>query len=657
MGGLTTRQLSGKRDRSAKPNQRGQLEPGTLLQGRYRIIGLLGAGGFSSVYQARDMRFPSVTRLCAIKEMVNMALDPQIRELATKSFEREAGILATLEHAAIPDVYDYFSEGNRSYLVLEFVRGKDMEAVLAEQTEQSDQATALEWALQICEVLTYLHNHKPQPVVFRDLKPSNIMLDPTGRIRIIDFGIAKVFESGERGTMIGTEGYSPPEQYRGESGPAGDVYAFGATFHHILTQQDPRMEPPFSFAERPITAVNPKISASFNAIIMRCLAYNVADRFPDGNALQKALVMITQPGEEVDWPQIKGRGQADGPAAPAKETSGSPLTVPVPVPATSQESLAVTPLWAFSCEDEIRSTPVVFGKAVFVGAYDNNLYSLNAQSGDFNWKYPATDGIASSPHVYRDSIFIGSADRHLYSIRRQNGRLNWRFAANGAIYSSPRAEFDHVFFGSDDGYLYAVNVNSGRVAWKNHAQAAIRSSPRIGPENIYFGTESGYVFCLDLAGQTKWQFQAKRAVTSTPCLAQEMVFIGSLDATVYALDISSGWAIWRFRAQRPIVSSPIVAEEMLFIGSADGNLYALDIFSGRKVWSYETKGQIASSPVLWAGAVYFGSTDGYLYCVDMKRGDLRWRFKTGGLVISSPAVADGVVYIGSTDHRLYALPA
>jgi eukaryotic-like serine/threonine-protein kinase len=654
MGGLTTRQLSGKRKRPGKANQRGQLEPGTLLQGRYRIIGLLGAGGFSSVYQARDMRFSTVTRLCAIKEMVNMALDPQMRELTTKSFEREASILATLEHPAIPDVYDYFTEADRSYLVLEFVRGKDMEAVLAEQTEKINQDTALDWALQVCEVLTYLHNHKPQPVVFRDLKPSNIMLDPTGRIRIIDFGIAKLFQSGERGTMIGTEGYSPPEQYRGEAGPAGDVYAFGATLHHILTQQDPRLEPPFSFAERPITAVNPTISASFNAIIMRCLAYNTTDRFPDGNALRQALRMVTEPGAQVVWPQ---KDVVAPPAAsPTSESAPAPVSAPAPT-TEGTATLQVEPLWSFRCEDEIRSSPAASGNAVFVGAYDNNLYSLNAQNGQFNWKYPAADGIASSPHVYGDFIFIGSADRHLYSIRRQNGRLNWRFGVNGPIYSSPRADFDHVFFGSDDGYLYAVNVSSGRAAWKSNGHSAIRSSPRIGSENVYFGTEAGYVFCLDLAGQTKWQFQAKRAVTSTPCLAEDMVFVGSMDTTVYALDANSGWAIWRFRAQRSILSSPIVEGELLFIGSADGHLYALDIFSGRKVWSYETNGQVASSPTVWAGAVYFGSTDGHIYCVDTNRGELRWRFKTGGLVISSPLISNGVVYIGSTDHRLYALPA
>jgi serine/threonine protein kinase len=296
MGGLTTRQLARKTTRFRKHSQREQLQPGAMLQDRYRVVGTLGMGGFSSVYQARDMHFPTVTRLCAIKEMVNLATDPRVHELAVKSFEREASILATLEHPAIPDVYDFFSEQNRSYLVMEFIRGHDLEALLTEQGQQYPQDTVLDWMIQLCEVMSHLHNHKPQPVIFRDLKPSNIMLDPHGRIRLIDFNIAKVFEPGEKGTMIGTEGYSPPEQYRGESSPAGDVYALGATIHHLLTGQDPRMEPPFSFSERPIMPVNSTVTISFEAVVNRCLAYNVSDRFENGAVLLDALRSLVKPG-------------------------------------------------------------------------------------------------------------------------------------------------------------------------------------------------------------------------------------------------------------------------------------------------------------------------------------------------------------------------
>ena len=639
MGGLTTRQLKSRLlERRTRQGRHSQLKPGDVLQERYEIIGVLGVGGFSSVYKARDMRFANVTRLCAIREMVNLTTDPHLREITIKSFEREASILATLEHPAIPDVYDYFTEGERSYLVLEFIRGKDLDAILAESEQPLDQDTVLKWAWQIGEVLTYLHGHKPRPVVFRDLKPSNLMLDVHDRIHIIDFNIAKVFQQDEKHTMMGTEGYSPPEQYRGESSPAGDVYALGATLHHLLTKQDPRMEVPFSFSERPIRALNLTVTEPFEAIIMRCLSYNVEDRFADAMAVQSALAGLMEP-------RTRPQGTADSLATPVKRVEGEEM------PAS-----AIRPLWQFKCEDEIRGTPLVADNLVLVGAYDNNLYALSLDDGSFAWKFPTSDGIAGMPAAYRDTVFIGSADKNLYCLQLASGRVHWQFTANGPIYSSPTARFEHVFFGSDDHHLYAVNVSSGRAAWKFDSQGAVRSSPHVSDEYIYYGTEAGTVYSLDLAGKIRWQFQAKRAVTSTPCLAEEMVFVGSLDHTIYALDASSGWPIWRFRTTRPIISSPVVHDGVLYVGSADGHLYAIDIYSGRKLWAFKTEGQVASSPAIWNDAVYFGATDGCVYCLTLKKGALRWQFETGGYVISSPRIAAGILYIGSTDHHLYALP-
>ncbi len=112
------------------------------------------------------------------------------------------------------------------------------------------------WGVELCHVIHYLHHHQP-PVIFRDIKPSNIMSDEHENIRLVDFGIAKLFEPDRKGTMIGTEGYSPPEQYRGEAGPLSDVYALGATLHHLLSRRDPRIEPPFSWHDRPLRQINP----------------------------------------------------------------------------------------------------------------------------------------------------------------------------------------------------------------------------------------------------------------------------------------------------------------------------------------------------------------------------------------------------------------
>jgi outer membrane protein assembly factor BamB/tRNA A-37 threonylcarbamoyl transferase component Bud32 len=607
-----------------------------MLQNRYQIIGVLGMGGMATVYKARDMRFANVTRLCAVKEMVNLAPDPQIREMAIQNFEREANILATTNHPAMPQIYDFFSESTRSYLVMELIDGEDLEDFIAELVpgEFLDEDQVVDWALQICDVLSYLHNHQPQPIIFRDLKPGNIMLEGQSRIRLIDFGIAKVFQSGQKGTMIGTEGYSPPEQYRGNAEPRGDIYALGATLHHLLTMQDPRLEPPFSFQERPITAANSDVNPQLEAVIMQSLEYDADKRYSSVEEFKKLIMSATRRGTV--------RAQQ-----PSEYTYSGPV-----------EAGEMIEIWRFACEDEVRSSPIVSHDTLFVGAYDNNLYALNAETGEFVWKYATDGGIASTPFIYGEQVLIGSEDRILYSVNARTGRLEWTCPTQGPIRSSPKVEFGHVFFGSDDHHLYAASVQTGRIAWKVEMGGPVRSSVSFGEDMLYFGCEDGSVVALDIRGEMKWRTRARRAVTSSPFIDLEegILYVGSMDWNVYALDARTGWSVWRYRAGGPIVSSPTLMNGVVYIGSADKNMYALDARNGRVLWNYETEGQVNSNPICAEGAVYFGSVDEHLYSLDAETGELRWRFKTGGPVPSSPTVEGNVVYVGSVDRYVYAVP-
>ena len=188
-----------------------------------------------AVYRARDLHFPNVTKLVAVKEMVNTVPDPLARPAIVQNFEREANLLATLNHPAIPRIYDYFTQEDRSYLVLEFVHGKDLEAIINETSGFLMEDQVLTWAIQVCDVLSFLHRHKPDPIIFRDMKPSNIMIDTDGNVKLVDFGIARSFQVGQRGTMIGTEGYSPPEQYRGEAAPSTDLYPDWSRRSHLVS--------------------------------------------------------------------------------------------------------------------------------------------------------------------------------------------------------------------------------------------------------------------------------------------------------------------------------------------------------------------------------------------------------------------------------------
>ncbi len=612
----------------------GLLMEGTLLQGRYKILGVIGVGGMGAVYKAQDLRFANVMRLCAVKEMISTATDPQVRQMIVRNFEREASILATLSHPAVPQVYDFFTEGSRSYLVLEYVSGKDLEALLAETEGFFPEATVVDWAIQLCDVLSYLHNNKPKPIVFRDLKPSNIMLDDHNRIRLVDFGIAKLFQSGEKGTMIGTEGYSPPEQYRGIAEPRCDIYALGATLHHLLSKQDPRQEPPFSFHERPIHKTNPTVSREFIEVINRCLEYDINKRWNTAEELKRALLAL---------PSARGLGPA--------------TVAPRPGETVAFIESTIKPIWRFNCEDEVRAGLAFHSGLVFVPSYDNNLYAIDASNGEFVWKYPTEGGIGTTPCITEDLVIFGSTDGVVYAVNTRSGRLAWSMPTKARVYSSPSVAYGHIFIGSDDHNLYAIHAHSGRKVWAYATDGEVRTRPYIEENLIIFADMQGNCYALGLNRENKWRFRARRAFLSSPLMHKGLVLLGSMDWNFYALDNRSGWVVWRYRTGGPVVSSPVVLQRTVFFGSTDGAFYALDVNEGRLVWRYECEAKITCTPAIYGDRVYFGDVNGNLYCLDAQSGGLRWRYKLDGAITGTLLVEDGVLYLGATDNAVYAFPA
>lgn len=632
--GMETQRIQLPSNSGGRRTGTGQLQPGTNLVNRYLIQEVIGVGGMGSVYRARDLHFPNVVKLVAVKEMINQAPDPLVRQTIVQNFEREANILATLSHPSIPRIYDYFTLENRSYLVEEFINGRDLEVVLNQTDGMLPEEQVLDWAIQLCDVLSYLHNHKPDPIIFRDMKPSNVMVNQHNHIVLVDFGIAKPFQTGQKGTMIGTEGYSPPEQYRGEASIQADIYALGATLHHLLTRRDPRLEAPFSFAERPLRKINPHISVELETVINTALQYNVEDRFKTIDDFKQALL-----------------------SAGRKTGLLSRISSSKPTAAVVMSSEGIKPIWAFQCEDEVRGTPLVYNGFVYAGCYDNNLYAINAANGEFQWKYASEGGIVSRPAVANDTIFFGSEDKRVHAISARSGKLEWMYYTEGPIRSSGRIADGHLFIGSDDHLLYAININTGRAAWSYDTGYEIRSTPFIINELVYFGTEGGELLCLDFRGQVKWRFKAKRAITSSPWVQDNIVFFNSLDGFLYAVDAKSGWMLWRFRMEKPSIVSPCLANTMVFTGSADGHAYAVDMRSAKEIWRFKTNHQVNSSPVLYKDALYIGSIDHYLYCLEYRTGRLRWKFETKGPITGTPTVFDDIVYVGSNDHFIYALLA
>ncbi len=595
------------------------------------IEGILGIGGMGAVYLARDLRF-NVVKNVAVKEMINLARDELVRETIVKNFEREANILATLSHQAIPSIYDFFTRHNRSYLVMELIAGKNLEVLLTENQSFFPEPQVITWAIELCDVLNYLHNHKPNPIIFRDMKPANIIINPDNHVVLVDFGIAKTFQSGQKGTMIGTEGYSPPEQYRGEATPLVDIYALGATLHHLLTKKDPRIEAPFTFSDRPIRKINPNVSVELEAVVNTALQYNPADRFQSAAEMKDALIAAAR----------KTGLLSDVAAAPVTHF---------------MDHQNIKPFWTFECEDEIRGTPTIHDGILYVGSYDTNMYALNAETGDFIWKYATEGGIVTKPVVFENNVYFGSEDGSLHVVSLHSGRIAWTYYTEMPIRSSPTIAEMHVFFGSDDGFLHVVNASNGRRVLKFDAGSPIRSTPIVKNNLVYYGTENGDFWCTDFKGTVKWRTKAKRAITCSAYFDEDIVYFNSMDSTLYALDAKSGWVMWRYRLGKGSISTPTGLDHYIFTGSVDHNIYAIDKRTGKEVWRYSTEHQVTGSPIVYKDSVYCGSVDSKLYCLEFKSGRLRWQFQTEGPITSTPIIYNDVLYITSFDHRIYAIPA
>ena len=271
-----------------------QLEPGTVLNVRYEIVRRIGGGGMGAVYLAKDRHLGDAPR--AVKEMVEAHIDPTQHEKAIGDFKRESLLLTSLEHASIPTIYDYFydNENGRFYLVMKYISGGDFAARLRSAPGgRIDEKTVTDWGVQIADVLDYLHR-RPKPIIYRDLKPANLMIDGnSGRVMLIDFGIARWVTPQEKGvTAVGTMGYAPPELFSGKVEPRSDIYSLGATMFHLLTGSDPQDNPLliFDFTKNPRPRqLNPAMSSEMERILMRAVEYKPENRFRSAGEMREAL--------------------------------------------------------------------------------------------------------------------------------------------------------------------------------------------------------------------------------------------------------------------------------------------------------------------------------------------------------------------------------
>ena len=247
---------------------------GAVIDGKYEILKLIGKGGMSRVYLAMDKR---LNKQWAVKEIEKKARDKN-NSIIVASAIAEANMIKKLDHPSLPRIVDIIDNGNVIYVIMDYIEGEPLSRVLDDDGAQS-QKQVVEWAKSLCDVLQYLHTREPA-IIYRDMKPANIMLKPDGTLKLIDFGIAREYKEGNSDdtTSLGTKGYAAPEQFggKGQTDPRTDIYCLGVTLYHLLTGKNP-CEPPYELY--PIRHWNPSLSAGLEYIIQKCTQFDPANRY------------------------------------------------------------------------------------------------------------------------------------------------------------------------------------------------------------------------------------------------------------------------------------------------------------------------------------------------------------------------------------------
>lgn len=256
---------------------------GTVLDGKYEILKQIGKGGMSIVYLAMDKR---LNKQWAVKEIRKTASGKN-NEVVVNSLLAEANLMKRLDHPALPRIVDIIDNGQTIYVIMDYIEGESLGKILKEYGAQP-QEQILDWAKQLCDVLEYLHSQKP-PIIYRDMKPDNVMLKPEGNLKVIDFGIAREYKEKNLAdtTILGTRGYAPPEQHGSrQTDVRSDIYALGMTMHHLLTGADPRNA---DYMYAPIRQWNLELSGGLERIIDKCTALDPEDRYQNCSELMYAL--------------------------------------------------------------------------------------------------------------------------------------------------------------------------------------------------------------------------------------------------------------------------------------------------------------------------------------------------------------------------------
>jgi eukaryotic-like serine/threonine-protein kinase len=649
--------------------------------GNYRLLHLIGEGGFARVYLGEHIYLKTFAALKVPKIRLNQA--------DLEAFLAEARRSVSLEHPHIVRVLECGLEGGTiPYFVMNYAPGGTVRRRYPKGTRLPPEIIFSN-VRQIASALQYIH-HKG--LIHQDIKPENMLLGPNDEVMLSDFGISAVAHHTVTLSVqevAGTARYMAPEQFQGKVRPASDQYALGVVVYEWICGTCPfngsfaelcnqhLYEVPPSLREKV-----PNISPAIEQVIMKALAKDPKQRFARVQDFVYALDQARQV-PQVSYqtgPTLSASGSYQtGPSLPASgayiqpdEENTPTLLRSVPLSQISQAPGAIPVPPGRAMDENEEDIPTVLSSGHKVVHESNGQKAIQEKGTSIKKRRVPSRRIVVLLIGLVIVVVAGSFAFFVSGLRGGKGETQTSSHTGQPATPyvpppySPMFGFnlEHTHYNPSETVLNTGNVSQLVPYWTMTTSSSIFSSPLVANGLVYIASTDNKLYAFNAAtGQLQWQKSIGQVtgggafIYSSPAVVNDVVYIGSTDHNLYAFNATTGSLLWTAPTGGFIYSSPVVDNGIVYIGSTDHNLYAFNSVTGTKIWVASTGGQIYASPAVVKSVVYVGSNDHKLYALDANTGNILWTASAHNSINSSPAVVDGVVYIGSDDHSIYAFKA
>jgi len=617
---------------------------GDLIDRRYNIIEPYHFTCSRAVYKVEDIT--ETGTYYSIREFLIQGEDFIKKDEIVEEFESSAERFVSLSHRGMSKIVDYFNESNYLYLVYEYVDGKNLSEFLHDfhtRTKQGvPEGLIVTWALDLCELLIYLHKQSPEPFYCIDMKPSFLIMNgKANHITFINIGTVYILDAIN---ALQSDASVYIEEMKDEyKSPQRDIWCIGAIMLFFLTGVD--IQKYTALQLPPIEQQRPDLSKAFLEILYKALGNGQLSFYESARELKidlkekcKARPVSTYDfyyeysGVDISrcqWDTYLGNNQRTGSLG-----RGPRLPMKNAWKATSKKASLIHLL---PYEDKI------------VAAFsDGEFFLLNAQKGSIEWRYNHKESI-NGPVIFNNSVIVtSSTSQSLFSVRIGKASPQWDLSIDSMILSSPVVKEEMIYLVAYDGLIVAVEREEGEIFWREPLEVRVMSSPALHEETLFISALNGIVYSINLEDRDfNWQFNTEGAISSSPSISKDCVYVANHEGYIFCLEKENGDLRWEYEIKASVTQSVRVLEDMVFCVTQKGIMFCFLPDTGDTLWKVNLGGSADYPFSITNNKIYMFMPDNRIFCFDAFTGKLLDKIQLDEKLISNILVFKGGLFLAT----------